>query len=89
MNTLICTHSTWKPLRGPVRDWPLALCDARTLEASTDLEAADLVYAEYVVENRQIYQSDRHKWYYLSDQQPDEMWVFMQSDSDPNGISGG
>jgi len=80
--------NTWKPLRGPVRDWPLALCDARTVESSTDFEAADLVYAEYVVENRQIYRSDRHKWYYISDQQPNEMWVFMQSDSDPTGLSG-
>ncbi|KAF2737094.1 putative CmcJ-like methyltransferase [Polyplosphaeria fusca] len=80
--------NTWKPLRGPVRDWPLALCDTRTVHPDTDLEPADLVYAEYIVENRQIYHSHRHKWYYVSDQQPNEAWVFMQSDSDPSGISG-
>lgn len=66
----------------------MALCDARTVQPEKDLEPADLVYAEYVVENRQIYQSSRHKWYYISDQQPDEAWIFMQSDTDPNGISG-
>ncbi|KAJ4299615.1 hypothetical protein N0V90_004861 [Kalmusia sp. IMI 367209] len=80
--------NVWKPLKGPVRDWPLALCDARTVDAERDLEPSDLVYSEYVVENRQCYHSDRHKWWYISDQQPNEAWVFMQSDSNPGAVSG-
>ena len=72
--------SVWKPLRGPVRDWPLALCDASTVD-SDDIEPGDLVYGDYVVENCQLYRSVGQKWYYLRDQGPEEAWVFVQSDS--------
>ena len=74
--------SVWKPLKGPVKDWPLALCDPTSVDAM-DLEAADLVYHDYVVENRQIYRKPGQKWYYISDQQPNEAWIFRQSDSKP------
>lgn len=73
-------NSVWKPIKGPVKDWPLALCDPRTVKLG-DLEAADLVYTDYVVENRQIYHKPGQKWYYISDQRPDEAWIFRQSDS--------
>jgi hypothetical protein len=76
-------NSVWKPLKGPVQDWPLAMCDPRTIDAAEDLEAADLVYHDYVVENRQIYWTPKQKWYYLSNQQPHEAWIFRQSDSKP------
>ncbi len=65
-----------------MRDWPLALCDPRTV-GSDDLEAADLVYHDYVVENRQVYRQPGQNWYYIRDQQPNEAWIFRQSDSKP------
>jgi hypothetical protein len=86
MLTEVLPSSVWKPLRGPVRDWPLALCDMRTVDPEADFEPADLVYAQYVVENRQVYHAERQRWYYLSNQQPDEAWVFVQSDSHGGGI---
>lgn len=64
-----------------MRDWPLALCDATTVAPEKDLEPADLVYADYVIENCQIYHTNRQKWYYLSDQTESEAWVFRQTDS--------
>src|SRR5712672_4841399 len=33
----------WRPIRGPLRDAPLAMCDASTV-AATDLVASELVY---------------------------------------------
>ena len=36
--------NVWRPIRGPVQDSPLALCDARSL-TDDDLIASDLVYA--------------------------------------------
>ena len=72
--------SVWKPLRGPVRDWPLALCDVSTVDPD-DIQPGDLVYGDYVVENCQLHQSGGQKWYYLRDQGPEEAWVFVQSDS--------
>jgi hypothetical protein len=73
--------SVWKPLRGPVRDWPLAFCDPSSI-ALEDLHPGDLVYDDYVVENMQLHYTNDQKWYYISDQGQDEAWVFVQSDSD-------
>jgi hypothetical protein len=83
-----CASSVWKPLVGPVQDWPLALCEASSLDAEQDLEPCDLVYPDYVVENRQVYHSSQLRWIYLSDQQDDEAWVFVQSDSHRKGWTG-
>ncbi|OJD30644.1 methyltransferase [Diplodia corticola] len=77
--------NVWKPIVGPVRDWPLAMCESRTMNVDRDLEPCDLVYPDYVVENRQVYFSEAFEWIYLSDQQPNEAWVFLQSDTDPSG----
>ncbi|OMP83096.1 hypothetical protein BK809_0004477 [Diplodia seriata] len=77
--------SVWKPLVGPVRDWPLAMCEPGTMDVHRDLEPCDLVYPDYVVENQQVYFSDAFRWLYLSDQQPNEAWIFLQSDTDPSG----
>lgn len=73
-------HSIWKPLRGPLRDWPLALCDMSTVEID-DIQAGDLVHSDFVIENCQVHYNRNQKWYYITDQQPNEAWVFMQSDS--------
>ncbi len=79
---LLTLASIWKPLKGPVRDWPLALCDASSVNPEQDLEPADLVYADYVIENCQVYRTLAQKWYYLRDQTPSEALVFRQTDSD-------
>ncbi|MCJ1277831.1 hypothetical protein MMC21_005645 [Puttea exsequens] len=76
--------NAWRPLRGPVQDWPLTLCDASTVQPDEDLVASDLVFADYAIENYQIYHSKRHQWYYLKEQMPDEFIVFRQCDSSRN-----
>ncbi|KAK5457294.1 hypothetical protein LTS15_005075 [Exophiala xenobiotica] len=58
------------------------MCDPKSLEPAVDLEPCDLVYPDYVVENRQVYFSERQRWMYLSDQMPNEAWVFLQADTD-------
>ena len=64
------------------------MCDPRTVNPSEDLESCDLVYHDYVVENRQIYHTAKQKWYYVSDQMPHEAWIFRQSDSEPGAGTG-
>ncbi|KUJ17653.1 uncharacterized protein LY89DRAFT_733488 [Mollisia scopiformis] len=61
---VLCVN-VWKPLRGPVRDWPLALCDPLTVDTQ-DLHPGDLVYDDYVVENMQLHYDDNQNWYYIS-----------------------
>jgi hypothetical protein len=70
-----------------VDDWPLALCDVRTLE-SADLVPNDLVYRDTAIENYQVYFNPKQKWYYLSQQTENEAWVFVQADSEARGIFG-
>ncbi|RDW60546.1 hypothetical protein BP6252_11929 [Coleophoma cylindrospora] len=78
--------NVWRPINGPVKDWPLALCSARTIDPVQDLEPCDLVYPDYVVENMQVYHRDQQQWFYMSDQMPDEAWVFLQADTKPEGV---
>ena len=75
-------NSLWKPLKGPVKDWPLALCDPVSINVKSDLEPCDLVYPDYVVENRQLYWSEGQEWWWCRDQMEDEAWIFLQSDTD-------
>ncbi|WPB07569.1 uncharacterized protein RHO25_012230 [Cercospora beticola] len=70
----------WKPLRGPIKDWPLALCDASSLDQS-DIEAMDVVHSATVIETYLVRPNKHQRWYYLSDQTEDEAWVFLQADS--------
>lgn len=80
--------NVWKPLRGPLNDWPLALCDEATVTPKSDLEPADILYPDLATENFQVYHNKRHRWYYLSDHMPDEIIVFRQASTFPGGPQG-
>jgi len=74
--------SFWKPLKGPVVDWPLALCDAATVEPA-DFHPHDFVFSPIKArENMMVYYNKNHKWYYLSNQNPHEVFIFRQADSE-------
>lgn len=72
--------SVWKPLRGPVQDWPLALCDSVSLSDS-DIVPADAVYEHVVSENAMIHHNPRQLWHYLADQEASEALMFTAADS--------
>ena len=78
----------WKPLRGPLNDWPLAVVDTSTVNPSQDFEPADLLYPDLATENAQVYFSDRYQWWYLSDHQVDELIVFVQADTGDSPLAG-
>jgi len=75
-------HSFWKSFQGPGNDWPLALCDWRTIDYSSETVAADVLYF-----NRFHY-SSKHEWYYFKDLSDDEVVMIRQTDSDL-GAGGG
>jgi len=79
--------NVWKPLRGPVQDWPLALCDPRTVDPAS-LQDGDVVFKDFVIENKLLQYKTENKWYYVSNQRADEIWVFMQADSRDDGLCG-
>jgi len=78
--------TVWKPLQGPVRKWPLMLVDNSTVDPKRDLQSRDIVYEGNLVDSCVVYQSDAHKFKYLSAQKASEAWVILQYDS--GGITG-
>jgi hypothetical protein len=76
--------NVWRPIRGPVADSPLALCDARSF-SNDDLIASDLVYPHVRGETSSVEYKPGHRWYYFSDQQPDEALLIRVHDSADDG----
>ena len=73
-------HSIWKPLRGPLRDWPLALCDLQSLKPE-HLVQLDEVHSHHSLESQQILYSSAQNWFYLSNQRESELLIFKAADS--------
>ena len=71
--------SVWRPLK-PIKSWPLAICDSRTVRQS-DLVPSDLVRRRFVGETFYAKSNPEHRWYYLSEQQPDEVTMLKIYDS--------
>jgi hypothetical protein len=71
----------WKPIRGPVYDFPLTLCDRRTVDYASQTTAMDIVSHIYINENTRVYFDDKHEWYYWHGLQADEVIAFIQADS--------
>ncbi|KAK0645772.1 hypothetical protein B0T16DRAFT_411903 [Cercophora newfieldiana] len=71
----------WRPLRVPVRDWPLALCDATTVHQD-DFIATDVIYPNYQAENWMLHFDGAQEWYWLPDQSENEVFVFKAVDSE-------
>jgi hypothetical protein len=76
--------NVWRPIRGPVLDSPLALCDARSF-TDNDLIASDLVYSHVRGETSRVEFKPEHRWYYFSEQQPDEVILIRVHDSANDG----
>ena len=76
------TGSLWKPLRGPLTDWPLALCDAQTVDKQRDFIASDVVTRTGFTENFQCYYNPDYRWYYLNNQLASEIIIFRQTDTE-------
>jgi hypothetical protein len=74
----------WRPIRGPLRDAPLAVCDARSV-APGDLVPSDLVYQNRVGETYAVTYNPEHRWFYVPEMQPDEALLLKCFDSKTDG----
>ena len=73
--------NVWKPIRGPVEEAPLAVCDARTI-ASEDLLASDLRYRDRSGEIYSLAFNPAHRWYFFPRMGADEAMLLKCYDSD-------
>jgi hypothetical protein len=76
--------NVWRPIRGPVLDSPLALCDAQSF-TNEDLIASDLVYPHVRGETSSVEYNSRHRWYYFSEMRLDEVILIRVHDSANDG----
>jgi hypothetical protein len=74
----------WRPIRGPLRDAPLAICDAQSVDPA-DLVPSDLVYRDRVGETYAVKYNPGHRWFYVPDMQPDEALLLKCFDSATDG----
>jgi len=81
-NIRLIVNSVWRPLRGPLYDWPLAVCDASTVDTTNDFTSHDVVYSTKARENIMVFHNEKQKWYYLSGQKPSELLLFRQADTE-------
>lgn len=73
--------SVWRPLIGPNDDWPLAVCDYTTIDVENDIISADRLHHNRVCENQLLFANEKHRWYYVKNQQPHNLLVFRNTDS--------
>ena len=76
--------NVWRPIAEPLRDSPLAICDASSVEA-VDLLAADLLYPNRTGQIYYVAFNPAHRWYFASDMRKDEVWLFKNYDSATDG----
>jgi hypothetical protein len=74
----------WRPIRGPLRDAPLAVCDAASV-APGDLVPSDLVYQHRVGETYNVTYNPAHRWFYVPEMQAEEALLLKCFDSEIDG----
>jgi hypothetical protein len=74
----------WRPIRGPLQDHPLAVCDAGNVNFE-DLVPSDLIYPHRTGETYQVLYNPEHRWYYVPEMQANEALLLKCFDSKTDG----
>ncbi len=76
--------NVWRPIRGPLQDAPIAVCDARTITLQ-DFVASDLRYPDRNGEVYTVTYNPLHRWYYFPMMQVGEALLLKCYDSAQDG----
>jgi hypothetical protein len=90
--------NVWRPITGPLKDHPLALCDARTVDPQDLLVsksytrvAKDGLHSAggepFEGEIFSVAFNSKHRWYYVPEMRTDEALILKNFDSQLNGIA--
>ena len=74
----------WRPIRSPVLDAPLAVCDARSVKPQ-DLIASDLVFRDRRGETYNLVYNPGQRWFYAPEMRADEALLIKCFDSRDDG----
>jgi len=72
--------NVWRPLVDPVEDYPLALCDARSLDPE-DLIDSERHAPNHIGEIQLAVHAAEQRWFYYSQMRPPEVLLFKTYDS--------
>lgn len=75
----------WRPISHAALDWPLALCDYRSLDGKKDLHPLALIYPDREGETFAVSHNPEHKWKYLRGMEPDDIVLIKCFDSVQDG----
>jgi len=76
--------NVWRPIRGPVEESPLAVCDATSMTLQ-DFVATDLKYRDRTGEVYSVIFSPDHRWFYFPRMERDEALLLKCYDSAEDG----
>jgi len=76
--------NVWRPIRGPVEESPLAVCDARSM-VQQDFVETDLKYRDRAGEVYSIAFNPNHRWFYYPEMRRDEALLLKCYDSAEDG----
>lgn len=71
----------WRPIAGPVRDMPLAVCDGRSIRAESCVTTS-LVRPDFTSEFITLAHDPSQRWYWLPAMAVDEVIIFKNYDSE-------
>jgi hypothetical protein len=74
----------WRPLRLPVESFPLAICDARSLDPA-DLVISERRYPNRIGQTYTVTYNPTHRWYWFPRMRREEALVFKVYDSLKDG----
>lgn len=74
--------NVWRPIGHPAYHRPLAVSDWRTLDPEHDLVPVRLIYPHREGSTFSVRYNPAHRWYYLSEQAPDEVLLIKCYDSE-------
>jgi hypothetical protein len=76
--------NVWRPIRGPVEETPLAVCDAQSMTLD-DFIPSDLKYRDRTGEVYSVKYNPNHRWYYFPRMTRDEVLLLKCYDSAQDG----
>jgi hypothetical protein len=80
----VAEYNVWRPITGPVRSWPLAFVDARSISPA-DLATCELVYADRTGEIHIGVYNPAHRWNYFPRMERSEAALIKCYDSMKDG----
>jgi hypothetical protein len=63
----------WRPISHPAGDWPLALCDFRSVDPVNDVLPVALIFPDREGETYGVKYNPNQKWMYFSAVTPEEL----------------